>query len=38
MLFNCAKIHEALLIKKYRPSLNEQLNAHGPSFLLNVSK
>ena len=33
-----AKIHEALLIKKHRPSLNKQLYAHGSSFLLNVYK
>ena len=31
-----AKIHEALLIKKHRPSLNKQLYAYGSSFLLNV--
>ena len=31
-----AKIHEAFLIKKHRPSLNEQLYAHGSFFLLNV--
>ena len=33
-----AKIHEPLLIKKYRPSLNKQLYAHGSSFLLHVYK
>ena len=33
-----AKIHEALSIKKHRPSLNKQLYAHGSSFLLNVFK
>ena len=33
-----AKIHEALLIKKHRPSLNKQLYAHGSSFLLNICK
>ena len=33
-----AKFHEALLIKKHRPSLNKQLYAHGSSFLLNVYK
>ena len=33
-----AKIHEALLIKKHRSSLNKQLYAHGSSFLLNVYK
>ena len=33
-----AKIHETLLIKKHRPSLNKQLYAHGSSFLLNVNK
>ena len=33
-----AKIREALIIKKYRPSLNKQLYAHGSSFLLNVYK
>ena len=33
-----AKIHEALLIKEHRPSLNKQLYAHGLSFLLNVYK
>ena len=27
-----AKIYEVLLIKKHRPSLNEQLYAHGSSF------
>ena len=32
------KLHEALLIKKHRPSLNKQLYAHGSSFLLNVYK
>ena len=30
------KIHEALTIKKYNPSLNTQLFANGSSFLLNV--
>lgn len=30
------KIQEALLIKKYGPSLNKQLYASGSSFLLNV--
>ena len=33
-----AKIHEALLIKKHRPSLNKQLYAHCSSFLLNIYK
>ena len=33
-----AKIHEASLIKKHRPSLNKQLYAHSSSFLLNVYK
>ena len=33
-----AKIHEALLIKKDRLSLNKLLNAHGSFFLLNVCK
>ena len=29
-----AKIHEALLMKKNRPSLNKQLYAHGLYFLI----
>ena len=33
-----AEIHEALLIKEHRSSLNKQLYAHGSSFLLNVYK
>ena len=33
-----AKIHEVLVIKKHRPSLNKQLYAHGLFFLLNVYK
>ena len=33
-----AKSHEALLIKKHRPSLNKHLHAHGSSFLLNIYK
>jgi len=33
-----AKIHEALLIKKHRPTLNSQLYAQGSSVLLNVYK
>ena len=33
-----AKIHEALLIKKHRQSLNKQLHAHGSYFLSNVYK
>ena len=32
------EIHEALLIKKHRPSLSKQLYAHGRSFLLNLYK
>ena len=32
------KIHEALLMKKHRPSLRKQLYAHGSSFPLNVYK
>ena len=31
-----AKIHEALLIKPHRPSLNKQCYASGASFLLNI--
>ena len=30
------KIHEALLIKKYKPKLNRQLHANGSSFLLKI--
>ena len=30
------KIHEALLIKRYKPELNKQLYANGASFLLNI--
>ena len=30
------KIHEALLIKKYTPTLNQQLYAAGSSFLLQI--
>ena len=30
------KIHEALLIKKHNPKLNQQLFANGSSFLLNI--
>ena len=29
-----AKIHEALLMKEHRPSLNKQLHGHGSSFVL----
>ena len=32
-----AKIHEALLIKKQRPSLNSQLYGHGSSFPLSTN-
>ena len=31
-----AKIHEALMIKRRNPKLNEQLYANGASILLNV--
>ena len=31
-----AKIHEALLIKRFKPELNKQLYANGTSFLLNI--
>ena len=31
-----AKIQEALLIKKFNPTLNRQLYSSGSSFLLNV--
>ena len=30
------KIHEALLIKKHNPGLNQQLFANRSSFLLNI--
>ena len=30
------KIHEAILIKRYKPKLNRQLHDSGVSFLLNV--
>ena len=33
-----AKIQEALILKKHRPSLNKQLYVHGSSLLLNVYK
>ena len=31
-----AEIHEALLIKKYKPKLNRQLYGNGSSFLLKI--
>ena len=32
----CSKIHEALLIKKLGPKLNQQMFPNGASYLLNI--